>query len=565
MALSPRHLLVALCAVTKLPFLRPAPVVLLLTAIISGCHAQTREEARPDTRPNIVLIMADDMGYSDIGSYGGEIDTPNVDRLAAEGIRLSQFYNAARCSPTRASLLTGLYPHQAGLGHMPDEYASLVRKTFNSPSYMDHLASDTATMAERLRKAGYATFMSGKWHLGYERSAWPVARGFDRSFALIAGAMNYYGYGVQLSGKEQDPPMAVDDDVYSPPRDGFFSTDAFSDRAAAFIREHEGAKPFFLYLAYNAPHWPLQAPPADVAKYRGRYLKGWDQIRRERYRRLVDLGLISRTWDLAPRPDRVPPWASVTEQEKQQWDLEMSIYAAMIERMDAGIGRVLDALRERGLDEHTLVIFLSDNGGAAEDPNRSREGAPLGGRDSYEGYDIRGAHVSSAPFRLTKKYVHEGGIATPLIVRWPARIQRGGEIHHEPSHIIDLVPTLLDVAEVVPQDRVRDRAASPLEGTSLTPVLASEPLSTRTIYWEHEGNRAVRQGHWKLVSEHPGDWELYDMEKDRTELHDLSGEEPEKARELIQLYERWASRVGAQPWTLIDRAREQARSTTGAR
>ncbi|MPY90572.1 MAG: sulfatase-like hydrolase/transferase [Luteitalea sp.] len=518
-----------------------------------------REKERPETRPNIVLIMADDMGYSDIGSYGGEVDTPNLDRLAAEGIRFSQFYNAARCTPTRASLLTGLYPHQAGLGHMPDGYATLVRKTFNSQSYTDHLAYDTPTIAEMLRNGGYRTFMVGKWHLGYDRPQWPVDRGFDRSFALIAGAMNYYGYGLQLSGKVQDPPMAVDDHVYSPPRDGFFSTDAFSNHAAAFIREHEGAEPFFLYLAYNAPHWPLHAPAEDVAKYRGRYMKGWDQIRRERYRRLVDLGLISRKWDLAPRPDRVPPWASVTEQEEEQWDLEMSIYAAMIERMDAGIGRVLGALRKRGLEEHTLVIFLSDNGGAAEDPNRSREGALLGGPDSYEGYDIRGAHLSSSPFRLTKKYVHEGGIATPLIVRWPARIQHGGEIRHEPSHIIDLVPTLLDVAEVTPQDSVQSRATTPLEGASLTPVFASKPLPARTIYWEHEGNRAVRQGRWKLVSKHPGDWELYDMQKDRTELYDLSHERPEKAQELVGLYDRWAARVGAQPWERIDRAREQRR------
>ncbi|MGH9158832.1 MAG: arylsulfatase [Vicinamibacteraceae bacterium] len=541
-------------------------VVLLPAAlVISGCHAQTQEQDPLETRPNIVLIMADDMGYSDIGSYGGEIDTPNVDRLAAEGIRFSQFYNAARCSPTRASLLTGLYPHQAGLGHMPDGYATVVRETFDSASYMDHLASDKAAIAERLREAGYATFMAGKWHIGYDRSEWPVARGFDRSFALIGGAMNYYGHGVQLSGKTQAPPMAVDNQAYSPPREGFFSTDAFSDRAAGFIRDHEGDKPFFLYLAYNAPHWPLQAPPADVEKYRGRYLKGWDEIRRARYRRLVDLGLIARTWDLAPRPDQVPSWASAPEQEKQQWDLEMSIYAAMIERMDAGIGRVLEALQERGLEKDTLVIFLSDNGGAAEDPNRSRKGAPLGGRDSYEGYDIRGAHVSSAPFRLTKKYVHEGGIATPLIVRWPARIQQGGEIRHEPAHIIDVVPTVLDAAAVSRQDRVQNRAASPLEGASLVPVFASEPLSPRTIYWEHEGNRAVRQGRWKLVSEHPGAWELYDMQKDRTELHDLSREEPEKARELAQLYERWAARVGARPWELVDQAREQARSTVGAR
>jgi arylsulfatase len=504
-------------------------------------------------RPNIVLIMADDMGFSDIGPYGSEIDTPNLDRLAAQGLRFTEFYNTARCSPTRASLLTGLYPHQAGMGDMPDAYAARVRKIFDSPSYSDHLSYTAPTMAEVLRGAGYSTYMAGKWHLGYDRPQWPVDRGFDHSFTVIEGAMNYYGFGIQHTGKVTDPPMAEDGEVYRPPREGFFATDAWTEHAVRYIGEQDRSKPFFLYLAYNAPHWPLQAPAADIAKYRGRYLaKGWDEVRKERYDRLVSLGIIDAKWALAPRPDRVPAWESLPEAERRKWDDEMSIYAAQVERMDAGIGRVLDALRAKGMEENTLVIFLSDNGGAAEDPNRSLPGAVPGERDYFEGYGIRGAHVSSAPFRLTKKWVHEGGIATPLIVRWPAAGLEAGGIRRQPAEVIDLMPTFLDVSGASFPSTFGGASTLSPEGVSLLPAFRGEPLPRRAIVWEHEGNRAVREGKWKLVRQYPGPWELYDMEADRTELHDLAAREPERVRRMAAEYESWASRVGAKPWRLVD-------------
>ena len=519
----------------------------------AGSNPETAASARSGAdRPNIVVILADDLGFSDIAPYGGEVSTPNLAALAAEGVRFTQFYNTARCTPTRASLLTGLYPHQAGLGHMPDYYAERIRATFNSASYTDHLSTFTPTIAEVLRRAGYATYMTGKWHLGYRPAEWPYARGFDRSFSGIEGAFNYYGFGIQMQNQVRDPQIAQDSTLFSPPREGFFTTDAFTDCAVRYIEEHDAARPFFLYVAYNAPHWPLQAPPQDIAKYRGKYAaQGWDRIRRERYDRLVALGIIDPAWPLVPRAREVPAWDSAAAGDRDRWDEEMAIYAAQIERMDAGIGRILAALRRRGMEENTLVVFLSDNGGAAEDPNGSLPGAVLGDRNSFEGYGIRGAHVSSGPFRLTKKWVHEGGIAAPFIVRWPAGIAARGGLRNDPAHLIDIMPTILEVAQAAFPTEWNGRATLSPEGESLLPAFAGSPLPDRVIFWEHEGNRAVRQGRWKLVSQFPGEWELYDMVADRSELKDLAAQYPERVAGLAALYDAWAQRVGAQPWAKV--------------
>jgi arylsulfatase A-like enzyme len=530
----------------------PRIVLYLLIPILSGmfqsaCSGRSSDTARDD-RPNILLIMADDMGFSDIGSYGGEVKTPALDKLAETGVRFTQFYNTARCSPTRASLMTGLYPHQAGLGDMPDTYAKRIREKANSPAYQDHLAYDTPTIAELLRGAGYATYMTGKWHLGYDRPQWPVDRGFDHSFTTIEGAFNYYGYGVQMGKEVRDPLMALDDQVYSPPREGFFTTDAFTDYAVKTLSEYDETTPFFMYVAYNAPHWPLQAPREDIEKNLGKYRIGWDRIREQRLERLRELGLIDPEWKLAPRPARIPAWEDLSEEKKDEWDLEMSIYAAQIERMDAGIARILAELEERGFADNTLVVFLSDNGGAAEDPNGSLPGAVLGERDSFEGYDLRGAHVSSSPFRRTKRFIHEGGISTPFIARWPNGFDGGGSIRGDVAHVIDLVPTFLDVANVDPAASTDNQAAIALEGTSLVPVFQDKGLPERTIFWEHEGNRGVRNSTWKLVSVYPQDWELYNMIADRTELNDLSATQPDIRIEMIALFDEWAARVGVQPW-----------------
>ena len=532
----------------------------------AGVRAAGVTAAAP-AAPNIVVILADDMGYSDIGAYGGEIPTPNIDRLAAEGVRFRQFYNNTRCSPTRAALLTGVYPHQAGMGHMPDNYAARVRGIFASPAYTDHLSRTTPTIAEVLRGAGYVSYMSGKWHLGYTRPDWPADRGFARSFVVLEGAMNYYGRGMQHTGEVTRPPMANGEQGFVPPADGFFATDAFADSAVRYVREHRGDAPFFLYLAFTAPHWPLHAPAADVARFRGRYGIGWDSLRAMRHRRLVDLGLVDARWPMAPRPEQVPAWDSVGEEARDRWDLEMAVYAAQMERMDAGIGRLLRTLEERGMRENTLVVFLSDNGGAAENPNRSLPGAVTGERESFRGYGIRGAHVSSAPFRLTKKFTHEGGIATPAIVRWPARIPAGGAVTQEVGHVIDLLPTFAAAAGATFPAEHGGARTTPPEGVSLLPALAGGTLAERTLYWEHEGNRAVRQGRWKLVSRYPDGWELYDLEADGTESRDLAASRPERVRELAALYDAWTRRAGVESWARTDTsaaARQPGASRPGA-
>ncbi|MGV3531621.1 MAG: arylsulfatase [Chthoniobacteraceae bacterium] len=526
----------------------------LITAILWALLVLLPGGAISAPRPNIIVILADDMGFSDIGCYGGEIPTPNIDALAAGGLRYTQFYNAARCCPTRASLLTGLYPHQAGVGHMVDSYAAQRRKAFDSPAYSDHLSVRAHTIAQHLRSVGYRTYMSGKWHLGYRPEEWPVARGFDRSFALIGGAMSYYGHGPDHAlpvGERRSPLMAIDDQRYTPPEEGFFATDAFTDHAIEFLKEPRSAeKPYFLYMAYNAPHWPLHARPETIAKHRGRYQKGWDRIREERYARLKDLGIIDARWALAPRPPALPAWEKVRPERQDRWDEWMAVYAAQIEELDNAIGRLIAAVRENGQEESTLILFLSDNGGAAERPVKSIAGAALGSRDSYEGYAIDGAHVSSAPFRMTKKFIHEGGISTPLIGRWPAGVPvaRNGQLVSDPGHIIDIARTCADLAGV----QWVSNKSTPMEGISLVPTFRGAKLKRDApLFWEHEGNRGVRDGDWKLVARFEQPWELYDLSADRTELNNLADTEPEIAKRLSEEYDRWAARAGVLPWTRL--------------
>jgi arylsulfatase len=505
-------------------------------------------------RPNIVLILADDLGYSDVGCYGGEVRTPNIDRLAAGGLRLTQFYSAARCCPSRAALMTGLYPHQAHVGDMVDEYARRIRDTLNTPAYSDRLNPNAPTIAEVLHAAGYRTGMSGKWHLGYRTNEWPAARGFQSSFALIEGAMNYYGMGMQHTGVITNPPMALDRSEVMPPRENFFATDAFTDYAIQFIGQSAtNPAPFFLYLAYTAPHWPLQARPESIAKYRGHYKAvGWDKLRERRHERLKKAGIIDSRWPLAPRPENVRPWDRATPNRQDQWDHEMATYAAQIEEMDYGIGRVMETLRKVGREENTLVLFMSDNGGAAEDPNRSLPGAVLGTRESYRGYGIGGAHISSSPFRKTKKFTHEGGIAVPLILHWPARTHekaRGG-ISHAVSHLIDIMPTCLEIAGVDFPGHFKGASTLPPEGASLASLLTTGRVKTRVepLFWEHEGHRAVRDGKWKLVASHNEPWALYDMENDRVESTDLLVSQSRVAGKMVAQYEGWVRRVGVKPW-----------------
>ncbi|MBK9171229.1 MAG: arylsulfatase [Bryobacterales bacterium] len=524
---------------------------MLGAAALSAC-------GRGAKRPNIVLIMADDMGFSDLGCYGGEIETPNLDALARNGLRFAQFYNTARCCPTRASLLTGLYPHQAGVGHM-------VNPRENSPGYRGDLARESVTIAEALKPAGYNTLMSGKWHVTPvtdSKHNWPLQRGFDRFYGTIHGAGSFY-----------DPAtLAEGNDYVEPDKPEFNYTDAISDRAAAFVREYAAKpEPFFLYVPYTAPHWPLHEPESGIAKYKGRYAQGWDALRMERHQNMIRMGLVDVRWPLTPRDPDAPAWPQAKDKEWQQ--RRMEVYAAQVDRMDQGIGRIVAALRESEAEENTLILFLADNGGCAEElrenprqprarhvPEKTRAGEPVqlgndpqvmpGPENTYQSYGIPWANASNTPFRLYKHWVHEGGISSPLIAHWPARIKNPGTITNEPGHVIDLMATCVDAAGAKYPQEFAGTKITPLEGKSLIPVLAEGRREGHSeIYWEHEGNRAVRQGKWKLVSRHPGEWELYDLDADRTELDDLSAKEPAKVAELAANYDAWARKCGVEPWT----------------
>jgi len=529
--------------------------------------------AQTAKRPNIILIMSDDMGFSDIGCYGGEINTPNLDRLAADGLRFTQFYNTARCCPTRASLMTGLYQHQAGIGHMMDD------RGFDS--YRGNLNKNCVTIAEALKPAGYRTYLCGKWHVTRHtrpegpKHNWPLQRGFDRFFGTIHGAGSFY-----------DPNSLTLDNTQIPPWEGFYYTNAISDYAVRFVDEHEDDDPFFMYVAYTAAHWPMHALEQDIAKYKGRYKKGWDALRTERHEREKKMGLVDPEWELTPRDQRVPAW---DDEPLKEWnERRMEVYAAMIDNMDQGIGRIVEAVRKKGQLDDTLIFFLQDNGGCAEEygsrgaikpdpskpvelkpmkpgqlqtrmqPTVTRDGRPVrtgrgvmpGPADTYIAYGKGWANASNTPFRLYKHWVHEGGISTPLICHWPGKIEEPGRLCNEPGHLIDIMATCVDVAGATYPTERQGHKIQPAEGISLAPTFGTQPLKKRAIYWEHEGNRAVRQGKWKLVSKHPGGWELYDMEHDRTEMHDLASEHPEKVEELKALWQRWAQRVGVQPWPL---------------
>ncbi len=475
---------------------------------LAGIRCSQTPEAAPDQRPNIVIIMADDMGFSDIGCYGGEISTPNLNRLAENGLRFRQFYNAARCCPTRASLLTGLYQHQAGVGHMVGDRGL--------PAYQGYLNDNCVTIAEALKPAGYVTMISGKWHVGEREPHWPDKRGFQRTFGLISGGSNYF----KLDGARQ---MTFDGKPWDPPEDGsFYMTDAFGDHAVQFLDESaSGEAPFFLYLPFTAPHWPLHAPQEEIDKYKGKYSMGWDELRKTRYARMLEIGIIDEQWPLSPRDDESMPWEEV--ENKALWERRMEVYAAMITRMDQNIGKVLDKIRELGKQENTLVLFLADNGGCHESADieqgtpRNTWGDPNampGGVDSFDGYDIPWANASNTPFRRFKSWVHEGGISSPLVCHWPAGIkQPPGTITNEVGHIIDLMATAVDLGEAeYPADK------TPLQGKSLRPIFETGSRDPHeAIFWEHQGNRAVRMGSWKLVSRfdraanQAGPWELYDL------------------------------------------------------
>ncbi|MCX7011570.1 MAG: arylsulfatase [Candidatus Sumerlaeota bacterium] len=496
--------------------------------------------AQTGAKPNIIVILVDDMGFSDLGCYGSEIPTPNLDQLAANGLRFTQFYNTARCCPSRASVLTGLYPHQAGVGHMTEDAGE------QYPGYRGRLNDACVTIAEALHGAGYFTAMTGKWHVGQSHGVVPWERGFDRSLNSPAGGF-YFPDGKKnrlfLNGQ-----MVADDDPALP--SNWYSTDLWTDFGVKFIDEALAAKqPFFLYLAYNAPHFPLQAPADEIARFRGKYMMGWDRLREQRHAKQIELGIMDKAWALSPRPPEVKAWEALSAEEKDRFDLIMAIYAAVVAHMDQGVGRLVAALRERGVLDDTLILFMSDNGGNAESgPDGRTRGNPLGGVKSTVYCGQSWATLENTPLRRYKHFNHEGGISTPLIVHWPAGFAAKGELRSQPGHLIDIMATCVDAAGANYPAEHNGKPIQPMEGRSLRPAFANQPIQRDALFWEHEGNAAVRVGAWKLVRlGRGGAWELYNMKTDRTELHDLAAEQPDRVKELAAKWEAWAERAHVVP------------------
>jgi arylsulfatase A-like enzyme len=506
-------------------------------------------------RPNIVLILADDLGYSDLGCYGGEIPTPTLDALGRDGVRLSQFYNAARCSPSRASLLTGLHPHQTGIG--------VLTRPDRPEGYPGTLDPACATLAQRLRAQGWTTWLSGKWHLAGDitapNDAWPTRRGFDRFFGTLAGCGSYYD--PQSLTRGESPATDAKDDP------GFYYTDAIAREAAGWIDEHTAlgyATPYFLYLAFTAPHWPLHASPEAIEANRARFDDGWDALRERRLARMIEEGIIPRHTPLSDRDPSQPAW---TDAGDHGWQAaRMEVYAAQVQALDEGVRRVLAAIDRSGLVEDTMVLFISDNGASSEElplgsPDEfaakdavlrtgTRDGRPIrvgndpsvtpGPEDTYASYGVPWANLSNTPMRRYKRWTHEGGISTPFIMRWPAGRLRDRQVLHTPFQLVDVAPTLLDAAGVTD--------GLPTEGRSMLPALRGDDVEPAALYWEHVGNAAIRLGPWKLVRDHPDGWELYNIEEDRTELVNRAAERPDLVAQLAGLWQAWADRVGVLDW-----------------
>ena len=466
--------------------------------------------AAAQKKPNIVIIMADDLGFSDLGCYGSEINTPNLDALAKEGLRFTQFYNTAKCHSSRVSLLTGLYCDQAG-------GASLSRG---------------ASIAEVLKPAKYHTMMVGKWHLSKQ----PTDFGFDRYWGHLSGATNFFTGDdtFRLDGK----PWKVPATHKGKP---FYTTNVITDYALDFIDQHwsvkeeENPDPFFLYCAYNAPHYPLQAPKTEVKKYKGKYTKGWDILRQRRHEKQIESGLLPAKWALSPRAAHIPAWNSLSPEAKQWEEERMEVYAAMVDVLDQNIGRLVAHLKKKGLYDNTLIMFCSDNGACPFDRTRGKELKPWDPK-SYWCYDVGWASLGNTPFRLYKQNQHEGGISSPMIVRGPKSLlkTRPNSFTRQPSHLIDFMATCIEISEVSYPKTIGGRTIDPLQGKSLLPIFAGQERKAHDpLYFHFSKDRALRSGDWKIASAKMGRWELYNLSEDRTELDDLSAKHPKRVKEMV--------------------------------
>jgi len=536
---------------------------LLSLLILIGCNLSPKQTTTKE-KPNIIVVMVDDMGFSDLSSYGSEINTPNIDKLATNGLQFTQFYNAGRCCPSRASLLTGLYAHKTGLGYM-------TAQDYGKPGYRADMNTECVTIAETLKEAGYGTYMAGKWHVNLNfkpeesKHNWPLQRGFDKFFGTLIAAGSYW-----------NPLTLVEGNEYVQASDDFYYTEAITDKSIDYITQHDTEKPFFLYMAYTAPHWPLHAREEAIAKHRGKFSEGWDVLREKRHQKLKDLGIVDANTVLPARDEKNIAWESVENKEWEQ--TRMEAYAGTIEHLDQGIGKLVTSLKEQGKLDNTIIFFLSDNGGDKTEhingmignsgkpwsvmnyvPTHTKKGelvisgdypgVALGPDTTYGGYGLKWANLSNTPFKKFKTYMHEGGISAPLLVHWPAGIQAKNELRKQPAHIIDIMATCLDIANVDYPKTFNDNVIKPIDGKSMLPIFKNDSKVHDTLYWEHQGNKAIRIGDWKLVSKlEKNKWELYNLAIDRTETKNLSTHQPKRVAQLRKVYNTWAKASNVEPW-----------------
>ncbi|MDG2534266.1 arylsulfatase [Sphingomonas sp. HITSZ_GF] len=537
-----RHLLSRACGAA----LAVAAVALPLQ---TGAQTAARSPAKlQPTRPNVVVILLDDVGFSDVGAFGSEIPTPNIDALAKGGLSFTQFYNSARCSPSRASLLTGTYPHQAGLGHLEGTDFP------GAQGLQSRLLDRVVTMAEVAKSAGYYTAMAGKWHVGMGHGVAPWQRGFDHSTVTPYGELYF-----------PNQPQPMTQNVYldgekvptNSPRVGtgnWYSSDMFVDWQTKFFKQAESEhKPFFLYMPFTAAHFPIMAPPEDVAKFKGKYMRGWDVIRRARFEKQKKLGIIPANAELPPALANTYDWNKLSAADKDRFDTMMAVYAAAISRVDRAIGTLVARLKASGELDNTLILFMCDNGGNGEsgpDGRLNGKGTP-GSAQSVVWTGMNWATLQNTPFQYFKHFTEEGGIATPLIAYWPQGIaakQRGTKVT-TPGHLIDVMPTLVEVSGATYPKSFNGHEIVPMQGRSMVPAFTGKPLTRATpIFWEHEGNRAVRDGKWKLVARFEQPWQLFDMDADRAEMHDLAAAQPDRVNAMAAQYDAWAARSFVDPW-----------------
>ena len=533
--------------------------------LVGGCAL-----AASPNKPNIITIIVDDMGYSDLGCYGGEIETPNIDRLANQGVRATQFYTASRSCPTRASLMTGLFQHTAGIGYMSED--PVVKQggdphVWDSKEYKGSLNNECVTMGTVLSSAGYHTYMVGKWHLGIHKdSSWPLQRGFDRFYGILAGACNYFqpngGRGLTLDNKQLPTPKMP-----------YYTTDAFTDYAIDFIDSQDDSNPFFLYLAYNAPHWPLQAKAEDVELFKERYLsKGWDEIREERLSRMKSLGILPEDCGYGEWENR--SWDELTQKGQEESAFRMAVYAAQVYSVDQNVGRLLDYLEKNGELDNTLILFMSDNGACAEPMSKELGGGSQSDinnpylKGNLVSYGRAWAQTAATPFRKYKQRAYEGGISSPLIVFWPKGLKgKENTWFTTPAYMPDIMPTYIEVAGAKYPNKHNGCDIAPLVGKSIIPIVKGEQDTLHEyMFWEHQGNRAVRWGDWKVVwDEKVKEWELYNIAQDRVETNNLASSHSDITKQLSSKWMEWADEYNVIVDFNAEKLRQNAKRNSGVK